>query len=87
MNARQLIMYAADVGYPPGCPGRASDRTGAPGGVAGAALGIEVRGGGTEGGGIADIETQVSQSRAQSQRSPWAADNSIEVPLTSTGSP
>ena len=35
----------------------------------------------------ADIATHSSHDTAQSQRSPSAYESSIEVPLTSTGSP
>ena len=46
------------------------DSVGASDGVAGAVLGILVGGGSAFGGGSADIDTQVSQSTAQSQMSP-----------------
>ena len=46
------------------------DRLGAVDGVAGAVTGIWVDGGCAVGGGSADIDTQVSQSTAQSQISP-----------------
>ncbi|GAC1642650.1 MAG: hypothetical protein NVS4B6_14870 [Mycobacterium sp.] len=57
-----------DVGYPPGRP---LSGCGAPGGVTGAVLGSGGFGG-ADGGGIADIDCQVSQSTAQSQMSPSA---------------
>jgi len=46
------------------------DKLGAVDGVTGAVTGIWVAGGCAVGGGSADIATQVSQSTAQSQRSP-----------------
>lgn len=76
----------ADVGVP--------ESVGAPDGVSGTAVGIDdvvvgddvtVRSFGF--GGSADIDCQVGQSTTQSHRSPSAYDSSIEVPVTSTGSP
>jgi hypothetical protein len=52
--------------------------------VAGALLGICV---GEPCGDSADIATQSSHDTAQSQMSPSEYDSSIEVPVTSTGSP
>jgi hypothetical protein len=75
----------AEVGVP--------ESVGAPDGVSGTVVGMDevdgvvviVRSLGF--GGSADIDCQVGQSTTQSHRSPSAYDSSIEVPVTSTGSP
>lgn len=79
------VVDGVDVGVP--------ESVGAPDGVSGTVVGIDdvagedvtVRSLGF--GGSADIDCQVGQSTTQSHRSPSAYDSSIEVPVTSTGSP
>ena len=64
------------------------DNVGASWGVAGALRGIDIGAGlAPLGGGSADIPTQVSQSTAQSHKSPSEYDSGMVLPVTSTGSP